>query len=313
MKLTVDLGSKVGSNEARLQEAAKREELLKLERDIQIGREIQQGFLPATLPQPEDWEVVACFHPAREVAGDFYDAFYMAKGRRLGFVVADVCDKGVGAALFMALFRTLVRSNAQQTHSLSWLDSGSGGQEDAEEWLTGSRVRGRSSLPNIGTGALLNAVAGTNDYVIENHMMQGYFVTLFFGVLDPTNGSIVYINGGHNPPIVVRTGGSMEFLKPTGPAVGMMPNVKFEFGQTRLAPGDFLYAFTDGVTDARSPDGAFFGEKRLLETVGRGATSAAELVNEIESRLQAHIDGGVQFDDITMMAIRRSSSPSERI
>lgn len=284
---------------------AKREELLKLERDLQIGRTIQQGFLPSSLPQPKGWEITACFHPAREVAGDFYDAFYMVNRRRVGFVIADVCDKGVGAALFMSLFRTLVRSNAQQNISLGWMDAGAGSLTDDRDWLKGDPAQRRQSLPSIGTGALMNAVAGTNDYITENHMEQGYFATMFFGVLDPTSGALVYINGGHNPPVLHRTDGTQTYLKPTGPAVGMLPGVTFKLGHTRLEPGDILFAYTDGVTDARSSSGEFFTEQRLFDVVAQGAPSAQSLVSDIEARLKAHIADAPQFDDITMVALRR--------
>lgn len=292
------------SREDRADEA-KREELLKLERDLQIGRTIQQGFLPSSLPQPKGWEISACFHPAREVAGDFYDAFYMVNQRRVGFVIADVCDKGVGAALFMALFRTLIRSNAQQNVSLGWMDAGSGSGADDHDWLTGDAKGRRKALPSIGTGALMNAVAGTNAYILENHMEQGYFATMFFGLLDPASGALTYINGGHNPPVLHRTDGTQTYLKPTGPAVGMLPGVTFRMGQARLEPGDVLFAYTDGVTDARAPSGAFFTERRLFDVVAAGAASAEALVGDIERQLKAHIADAPQFDDITMMALRR--------
>lgn len=304
--------------EAQRAEAAKREALLKLERDLQIGRSIQQGFLPAHLPRPDGWEVTACFHPAREVAGDFYDAFYMVNRRRLGFVIADVCDKGVGAALFMSLFRTLVRSNAQQNISLGWMDAGgeSTAADGDGDWLKRGPARGRQALPSIGTGALMNAVAGTNSYITENHMDQGYFATMFFGVLDPVSGALVYINGGHNPPVLQRADGSQTFLKPTGPAVGMLPGVTFKMGHAQLDPGDLLFAYTDGVTDARSPAGAFFTEKRLFDLVGHGAPSAEAMVGGVEAQLHAHIADAPQFDDITMIALRRqpvggATSPRE--
>ena len=298
--------------DARRLDETNKEELLKLERDLQIGRDIQQGFLPANLPQPAGWEITACFHPAREVAGDFYDAFYMVNKRRVGFVIADVCDKGVGAALFMSLFRTLVRSNAQHNTSLSWMDAGSGSVTEDKDWLKGDPAKRRQSLPSIGTGALMNAVVATNDYIIENHMEQGYFATMFFGVLDPSNGSLIYINGGHNPPVLHRTDGTQSFLKPTGPAVGMLPGVKFKMGQARLGPGDILYAYTDGVTDARSPRGEFFTEARLFDIVGSGAPSAEALVDDIESQLKAHISTAPQFDDITMLALRRAPEDTSR-
>jgi phosphoserine phosphatase RsbU/P len=301
---------RVQSREERADEA-KREELLKLERDLQIGRTIQQGFLPATLPQPKGWEITACFQPAREVAGDFYDAFYMINKRRVGFVIADVCDKGVGAALFMSLFRTLVRSNAQHNTSLGWMDPSSGSITEDKDWLKGDPAQRRQSLPTIGTGALMNAVAGTNDYITENHMEQGYFATMFFGVLDPNSGALVYINGGHNPPVLHRSDGRQELLKPTGPAVGMLPGVKFKMGQARLDPGDVLYAYTDGVTDARSPSGAFFTERRLFDIVAAGAPSAQALVDDVERQVTAHIAHAPQFDDITMLAIRRVPLPDD--
>lgn len=283
------------------------EELLKLERDIQIGRSIQLGFLPASLPQPRGWELAARFQPAREVAGDFYDAFEMTNGRRLGFLIADVCDKGVGAALFMALFRTLIRSNAQQNTSLGWMDPKASSVTESADWLKGDPSQRRQSLPSIGTGALMHAVSGTNDYIADNHMDQGYFATLFMGVLDPSNGSLIYINGGHNPPIVLRVDGSMEALKPTGPAVGMFPGAKFTIAQARLRPGDVLYAYTDGVTDARSTSGEFWGMERIHEHLKPGVASAESLVATITQDLGEHIGQAAQFDDITMLALRRLS------
>lgn len=306
VRLRVDALLEQRQTEEQRADAAKRDELLKLERDLQIGRNIQQGFLPSVLPQPEGWEITACFHPAREVAGDFYDAFYMVNKRRVGFVIADVCDKGVGAALFMSLFRTLVRSNAQHNSSLSWMDSGSGSVAENKDWLTGDPAKRRQALPSIGTGALMNAVVSTNDYILENHMAQGYFATMFFGVLDPSNGSLIYINGGHNPPVLHRTDGTQSYLKPTGPAVGMLPGARFTMGQARLEPGDILFTYTDGVTDARSPSGEFFTESRLFGVVGSGAPSAEALVDDIESQLKKHIDTAPQFDDITMLALRRA-------
>lgn len=280
------------------------EELLKLERDVQIGRSIQLGFLPGTLPQPSGWELAARFQPAREVAGDFYDAFEMTNGRRLGFLIADVCDKGVGAALFMALFRTLIRSNAQQNTSLGWMDANASVTESSD-WLRGDPSQRRQSLPSIGTGALMHAISGTNDYIADNHMEQGYFATVFMGVLDPTNGSLIYINGGHNPPVILRADTTMELLKPTGPAVGMFGGAKFSIAQAQLRPGDLLYAYTDGVTDARSASGEFWGMERINQHLRPGVRSAATLVTEMELALQAHIGSAAQFDDITMLALRR--------
>ena len=133
------------------------------------------------------------------------------------------------------------------------------------------------------------------------------FVTLFLAILDIRTGNLVYTNGGHNPPMIVRSDGDPEFLKPTGPAVGMLPGANFKMGQARLGPGDLLYTYTDGVPDARAPDGTFFSEQHLFSIVGEGAPSAQALVSDIEARLFAHISGAPQFDDITMLALRRAS------
>jgi serine phosphatase RsbU (regulator of sigma subunit) len=274
----------------------------KYERDLQIGRQIQGDFLPDTLPEPEGWEIEAYFHPARDVAGDFYDSFMLAQNRRVGIVVADVCDKGVGAALFMALIRSLIRAFAQQNLSLRWMDplaDDSSGESDPF-----SSVR-RRSLPSTGTSALKNAVVVTNNYIATVHSQSNMFATAFFGVLDQSSGSFAYVNGGHNPPVFFGPEGIKARLKPTGPAVGIMPDIDYEIGQIRFEPGDTLLVFTDGVTDARTPQGELFTEKRLLALLEEPVTSARGLLDRIVASLQEHISTADQFDDITMMAVRR--------
>jgi sigma-B regulation protein RsbU (phosphoserine phosphatase) len=257
----------------RLQE--RQAELLKFERDVQIGRQIQADFLPEELPQPPGWEIAACFHPAREVAGDFYDAFTLTNGQ-IGLVIADVVDKGVGAALFMALFRSLIRFFGEQDRS-------------------------------GGSGAL-DGVMLTNDYISHNHSRSNMFATLFFGLLDPATGVLTYINGGHNPPAVVSPAGVIKSrLQPTGPAVGMLPDMVFKRQQVILEPGDLLMTFTDGVLDARDPAGQLFTEKRLQSLLQEPAPSAAALLKRLEASLKAHIAEADQFDDITMLAARRLS------
>jgi len=253
----------------RRQEArdrAKREEFLKMERDLQVAHRIQQGFLPKELPHPAGWEVAASFSPAREVAGDFYDAFMLSQNRRMGFVIADVVDKGVPAALFMALVRSLTRAFAQQNYALNWtsvfegdVPGGAGGLSRAR----GERQRA-GGIPSTGTTALRNAVLLTNNYIVENHMDLNMFATLFFGLLDPSNGRLAYINAGHNPPFILGPDGALKAaLKGTGPAVGMFPAEDFRIEQAQIEPGDILYAYTDGVTEARDAARGFFTEKRL--------------------------------------------------
>jgi phosphoserine phosphatase RsbU/P len=283
--------------------------LLRYERELQIGREIQLGFLPGLLPCPPGWQVAARFRPARVVAGDFYDGFEVVDGRRTAFVVADVCDKGVGAALFMALIRTLLRHTAQH--------SGAGSRRVADLGLIvradadaaagpGAGAAGRQPriLPAVGAGPLISAVRGTNDYMTNNHLEQGYFATLFFCILDPATGELIYINGGHNPPVVRRRNGELEPLQPTGPAVGLIPGSVFNLGHTTLHGGETLFAYTDGVTEARNEHGEFFSERRLLELLRPPAGSVEELLDRVDRAVRGFAGPAEQFDDVTMLALR---------
>ncbi len=283
------------------QEAAHSEHLHKIERDVEIARRIQLGFLPSELPALPGWEIAASFHPAREVAGDFYDAFTLINNRRVAFLIADVCDKGVGSAMFMALSISLIRAYARVNYDLTWTD--------ALADLPGSgqrRSSGRTLLPSIGTNALRNSVFMTNEYITTHHKDMNYFVTLFIGILDPASGALLYINGGHEPPIIMGADGSRKAeLATTGPAVGIFPNVGFEIEQAQLDPGDTIFCYTDGVTDARNPQRAFFGEERVQQLLAQPAPSASKLLQRFETNIQAHIGSALQFDDITMLAVRR--------
>jgi sigma-B regulation protein RsbU (phosphoserine phosphatase) len=277
-------------------------ELMQYERELQIGRQIQADFLPNSLPQTPGWEIAARFQPAREVAGDFYDAFTLTQNRRVGLVIADVCDKGVGSALFMALFRSLIRAFAQQRHTMSWTDL-------LDDDTPGPSERGaksqRQAMTLIGANALKNAVGLTNRYMVENHRKSRLYATLFFGVLDPASGMLIYINGGHNPPVVVGDNSVKVQLEPTGPVVGIFPQAEFSIQQVQLEPGDVLFCYTDGVPDAKDATGAFFTEERMLELVTQTAPSAASLLETVETNLNQHIAHTPQFDDITMLAVRR--------
>lgn len=282
------------------QDYQEREKFLKYEADVQVARHIQQNFLPEELPLPQGWDIAAYFSPARDVAGDFYDVFPLANGRRVGLVIADVCDKGVPAALFMALTRSLIRAYSSQNYSLRWVAN------DSDDWLAASPSRGRRTLPTTGTTALKNAMILTNDYIVTNHGSTNMFATLFFGVLDPVTGRLTYVNGGHNPPIVIRSGDVMAHLKTTGPAVGIIPGVDYAIAEIIMEPGDLLMAFTDGVTEAKDPSGQFFSEGRLISLLRQRIDSCAALLNQIESSLRTHISTASQFDDITMLAARRA-------
>jgi serine phosphatase RsbU (regulator of sigma subunit) len=275
------------------------------ERDLAIAHEIQSGFLPEKLPAPQGWDVASRFRPARQVAGDFYDGFELVDGRRLGFVVADVCDKGVGAALFMALIRTLLRHTAEHT----------GAESASGDALPGTGVvsmaEAGTSLPpmlSVGAGPLVQAVVATNRYLTRNHLRQGYFATLIFGVLDPASGALLYINGGHNPAVLLRADGSHTLLAPTGPAVGMMLHSSYALGHASMERGDTLLLYTDGVVEARASGGTLFGMDRLLTAMGTPVTSAETVLSGIDKALRVHVGGAEQSDDITMLALHRGTA-----
>ena len=279
-------------------ERLKREKVLN---DVAIARRFQSDFLPKEVPQPKGWQLAACLHPAREVAGDWYDIFTLTQGRRIGIVIADVCDKGVGAALFMALSRSLTRAFAQQNYSLNLVDSL---LSDGPAQINARP--GRRGLPAIGSTALKNAVLLTNNYILENHSDLNMFATMFFGVLDPMTGGLVYINGGHNPPYIMGADGRLKAaLKATGMAVGMMAQTDFRTGEAQLEPGDTLVMYTDGVPDARNPAGGQYTDKRLRELLATPAASAAGLLERIDTTVRNHIADAVQFDDITIVVVRR--------
>lgn len=268
-----------------------------LERELEIGREIQASFLPDDLPQPEGWEIAAYFRAAREVAGDFYDAFTLATGGEVGLVIADVCDKGVGAALFMTLFRSLIRA----TSNLDYFT----GRTSLSAALNRSDEQ-PSTLADRATN-LRNSVALTNNYIARTHGKSMMFATLFFGVLNPVTGSFIYMNGGHEPPVIFNADGPKEYLTLTGPPVGLVPDMEYGFRETRLEPGDTLLAITDGVIDARDVEGKFFSRERLLSLLEQPAASASSLLARIEADLHTHSGGAEQFDDITMLAVRRKA------
>jgi two-component system response regulator len=270
-----------------------------MEKELEIGRKIQSSFFPDLLPELPGWEIATYFQAANQVAGDFYDAFFLSNRKAVGLVIADVCDKGVGSALFMALIRSLIRVFSGQTHLCDTyiLDN----QDRVEGIITPQETN--SIDP---TNALI-AVALTNDYIEQNHSRMSMFATLFFGVLDPETGSLAYINAGHEPLVVVGPGGIKEDLQPTGPAVGMMLDAKFTIKQVQLEPGDILIGYTDGVTEAYSPSGELFTKKRLRSILQQPVSSAPELLERIKAGLSAYTENAPQSDDITLLAVQGAS------
>ncbi|NLT73589.1 MAG: SpoIIE family protein phosphatase [Chloroflexi bacterium] len=250
-----------------------------LEREMDIARQIQRSFLPERLPDVPGWDVAACFRSARDVAGDFYDVFTLPDGR-LACVLGDVCGKGVGAALFMTLFRSLVRAT-----------------------LTSNCFRGAQAAPVSPREQLAEAVALINRYVAETHRAEGTFCALFAGTLDVDTGRMVYTNCGSDPPLLLRRGVVRGQLKPTGPVVGILEDVRFAVEDLLLEPGDTLVAYTDGLIDALNEAGEPFDLAGLRGALSNGA--AASLVDEIERDVVAHVGEASPFDDITLVAIHR--------
>jgi sigma-B regulation protein RsbU (phosphoserine phosphatase) len=264
-----------------------------LAHELEIGRQVQRHFLPADLPTPPGVDLDAVLEPARQVSGDFYDAFPVSNDLGVFFVVADVCDKGVGAALFMALFRSLIRASA---------DPVSGGAAR----ITGARRSAvAQALLSATPAQLLSRVAGfTNDYIARVHDRANMFATAFLGHLDLTSGQVNYLNAGHEPAFLLDPGGGVRDLGPTGPALGLMPDAEFPTDAVTLAAGQLLLVHTDGVADARDPDGERFGPERLRSAVAGGAATASGLHRRVLEALNAFTRGEPRADDVTLLTVR---------
>ena len=256
-----------------------RENVRLLEFELEKGRQIQRDFLPRQIPQLPDWNIAAFFDPARQVSGDFYDVFPLADGH-MGLVIADVCDKGVGSAFYMALFRSLIRIYAEQPAIQT-----AGAPLDPADYLI--------------------AMKRTNDYIARNHSQDAMFATVFFGVLDPASGSLWYVNAGHEPLYVVRAGQIRHKLSPTGPALGLSEEIVFRTEHLTMMPGELLMGYTDGVIDARSPDDEMFSRLRLRTLLAQPITTASDLLERVRGSLFQFIGKAPRLDDVTMIAVQR--------
>ncbi len=249
---------------ARLHRRALAQE--RMERELQLAFEVQSRLMPRGAASREGWDVAAHWRPAREVSGDFYDVLDV--GDELGLVVADVADKGMPAALFMAVVRSLLRASAGPDRSPA------------------------------------EAVAQTNRWACRD-ALDGTFVTLWYGQFR-RDGILRYVNGGHNPPFLLRADGGVERLERTGILVGWDPDVVFGEAEIHLAPGDVLVGYTDGVTEARAPDGAEYGEGRLLAVAAGARGGGAHAVLEaVRSDLERFTAGAEPYDDVTLVVVRR--------
>lgn len=290
------LKARLGASLAR-KRLYEREQLYQqsLVRELEIGREIQAHFLPGDLPSLTGFDFAARLRSAKLVGGDFYDLFPLAGGKEVVVAIGDVCDKGVGAALFMALFRSLLRALAEQSDGVRWSDRGM------------IRERRRDAGPRAAavTNHLLRTITLVNDYVAGTHSSSNMFATVFFAIVDGETGLVQYINAGQEPPVVVGPNGTRE-LPPTGPALGLMAGLPFAVGQTTLAPGEALVAWTDGVTEARTDAGdELFGEERALQTVQAATDSAEGVLDGLLDAVDRWAGSAEQSDDITLLAVRR--------
>ena len=261
-----------------------------LNAELEKGKKIQRDFLPNEIPQIPGWEIETSFYPARQVSGDFYDAF-MLPGNYIGLVIADVCDKGVGSALYMALFRSLMRVFS--------------GQISLAGWSAAQSAPAKKSTVEVDLCRMLQAVSLTNDYISLEHGHETMFATLFFGILNPVTGEIAYINGGHEPLFIIGQSGIKETLRAAGPVVGIITGAEFKIQQSQLEPGDILIGYTDGVTEALSPSQTLYSKEKFRALLEVRASSATELIQRIQTDLFQHIDNAPQFDDITMIAVHR--------
>jgi phosphoserine phosphatase RsbU/P len=245
-------------------------------REMQIGQRIQQGFLPAGLPDLPGWSLAAMCRPARRVGGDFYDAFVLPNGQ-LALSIADVCDKGVGAALYMALFRTLLRVTACQAPA--------------------------AEAP---ADTLLRSMSATNDYIATVHGMENMFATVFFAVLDTGSGLLHYVNAGHEPPLLHHAAaGSTSEFEVTGPALGLWIDQAWKVRTAQLQPGDSLLGFTDGVTEAMGSSGPM-GSDLLRQALAQHTGPAIGLIDAVRKQFESPDHQVVINDDITLLALTRT-------
>ncbi|MFN8426442.1 MAG: GAF domain-containing protein [Anaerolineales bacterium] len=241
----------------------------RLETEVQLARQIQQTFIPDSLPQVEGWEFSARWKTARQVGGDFYDVIDLPNNR-IGLFIADVADKGVPAALFMALTRTLVRAAVLETESPA------------------------------------EALRRVNDLLIPD-TKQGMFVTAVYAVLDFEKNELTYVNAGHNPPILVKRDGMTERLTRTGIALGAAEDARYEQRVIQLSSDDSVLFYTDGLTESFNNDGDLFGEARLTEAIlANHCSSASHLMDVVEKALLDFAQDVPPADDLTMLAVRRA-------
>jgi serine phosphatase RsbU (regulator of sigma subunit) len=237
--------------------------------ELTVAAEIQASLLPDTMPRIDGWQLVATLRPARQTSGDFYDVIELPDGR-VGLLIADVTDKGTGAALFMALSRTLLR-----TYAVEYPEQP------------------------------IKAFHRANKRILYDSR-SSMFVTVFYGILDPASATLTYCNAGHNPPYVLRDRAEPQPLRNTGIPLGIERDAVWTARTVALKPGDLLVLYTDGISEAQNSDGELFEVERLLEA----ARSCEErIANTVQATILAAVDQFVgdapQSDDMTILIVVR--------
>ncbi len=240
----------------------------KQSQELAFAGQVQASFLPDSVPRLEGWQFSAWIISARETSGDFFDFIPLEDGR-LAFTIADVADKGTGAALYMALSRTLIRTYARE--------------------YPDDPVR---------------VVTATNQRLLED-VRANMFVSVFYGVLNPATGDLAYVNAGHNPPCWQGTHGQRQ-LKGTGPVLGTLPDLTWRSEHVVMACGDTLTLYTDGLTDALDEGGDFYGVERMLTTIARYGDGTAQMARTLlQEDVAAFRADAPLADDITLVIVRR--------
>jgi phosphoserine phosphatase RsbU/P len=241
----------------------------RMQRELQLAREMQTSFLPQEIPQIPGWEFTALWQPAREVAGDYYD-FIPVGSEGLGLVIADVTDKGAPAALFMVFSNSIVRASLHPDMAPS------------------------ESIQNA-------------NRLIASKSPNAMFVTLVYVLLEPNTGQAIYVNAGHNPPLYYnKQENQLQHLSRTGMVLGIDPETPYFQRSMILTPGDFLLLYTDGLTDAMDHQNQPFGMERLEAVVWESRDQNANyIVSRIEAALSSHSGGVIPFDDVTLVLVKR--------
>ncbi|MDR1343856.1 MAG: SpoIIE family protein phosphatase [Tannerellaceae bacterium] len=246
-------------------------QLKSIQYDLKVAKEIQETILPKNFPpfpNLPSFDIYACMNAAAYVGGDFYD-FFLIDEYRLGFVVADVSGKGIPAAIFMAISRTVIRAIALSEHSAS-------------------------------------ASMQRSNNILCRESVNEMFVTAFYGILNTRSGAVSYCNAGHNPPALIPKNAPASFLPTTNDLIlGAIPNTPFHESEIILRPGDSLLLYTDGVTEATGDQGNMYGNNLLLDNCrAMQDLTPEEMVNSIALSVSSFAAGTVQSDDITLLSIR---------